>query len=555
MTSARQPAVRHPSAEDYIRAVQRPDLVFDQPELAGARFDVHPMLGIPVPASGSTAVVFRATIGGTAHALRFFTREDASTQQRYTAIDGWFTERSLTRDVAACRWVDDAILVNGRRWPMVQMDWVDGHTLDRHVEELVEADDRAALRTLADSWRDLLRRLQSAQFAHGDLQHGNVLVDTAGRLRLVDFDSSWIAPFTGSPPPTEGGHRNYQPENRPWGPWMDTFPGLVIYLSLLALAREPDQWERFNDGENLLLGRRDFQPPHQTEAWSWLSELRDPQIDQLAARLRSCCAAGWTATGDLEDLITGSVPWWTRTSSRVVPNVPAEPAEPAEPAGPAATAATAPSSTPDPAAPSARPVPTPSRPSTTPSRPTTTPSRPAAKPTGPAAKPTGPSAKPTGPSAKPAGPAARPSGPARTSTGQRRRRGTQAGTRPAEATAWWQQSSGSEGAAAAGPGRGSAPAPATPVQPAPANPAPANPAPARAARRGRVRRNLSTVAVAVVTWLVVTSVITAAIVNGEDTQPESANAAPLIALLPAILVGVLWARWRRRRRKQPGNPR
>ncbi|CUU54050.1 Phosphotransferase enzyme family protein [Parafrankia irregularis] len=522
MTSARQPAVRHPSAEDYIRAVQRPDLVFDHPELTGARFDVHPLLGIPVPASGSTAVVFRATIGGTAHALRFFTREDASTQQRYTAIDDWFTERGLSPDVAACRWVDDAILVNGRRWPMVQMDWVDGHTLDRHVEELVEADDRAALRTLADSWRDLLRRLQSAQFAHGDLQHGNVLVDTAGRLRLVDFDSSWIAPFTGSPPPTEGGHRNYQPENRLWGPWMDTFPGLVIYLSLLALAQEPDQWERFNDGENLLLGRRDFQPPHQTEAWSWLAELRDPQIDQLAARLRSCCAAGWAATGDLEDLITGSLPWWTRTSSRVVPAAPAKPA-PAEPA------ATATSSTPDPATPPAGPAPTPSRPTARPSRPAT---------------------KPTGPSAKPSGPAAKPSGPARTSTGQRRRRGTQTGTRPAEATAWWQQSSGSEGAAAAGPGRGSAPAPSTPVRPAPAHPAPA-----AAAGRGRVRRNLSAVAVAVLTWLAATIAITLAIVQGEDTRPAIANVSALIALLPAVLVGVLWARWRRRRRKQPGNPR
>ncbi|WP_462183643.1 protein kinase family protein, partial [Frankia sp. AgKG'84/4] len=293
----------YPSAEDYIRAVQRPDVVFDRPELNAAHFDEHPMLGIPVPASGSTAVVFRATVGGTARALRFFTRDDAATEQRYTALNTWFTQQNLTGDVAVCHWVEQAILVDGRRWPMVQMEWVDGRTLDRHVEDLADAGDRAALTALADSWRDLLRRTQSARFAHGDLQHGNVLVDPAGRLRLVDFDSSWIAPFAGSPAPTEVGHRNYQPENRVWGPWMDTFPGLVIYLSLLALARDPARWEQLNDGDNLLFGHRDYQPPHQTQAWSWVEQLHDPRIDELAARLRACCAPGWTAGSDLEGLL------------------------------------------------------------------------------------------------------------------------------------------------------------------------------------------------------------------------------------------------------------
>ncbi|OLT18154.1 hypothetical protein BJF78_11890 [Pseudonocardia sp. CNS-139] len=324
--------IEHPTADDYIKAVQRPDLAFDRPELVAAEFGVHPTLGIPFPASGTTAVVFKATVGGTAHALRFFTREDAATRQRYTALNAWFGERGLTGDVAACRWVDDAVLVKGRRWPMVQMDWVEGHTLDEHVENLVETGDRTALETLAGAWRDLVRRAQSARFAHGDLQHGNVLVDTTGRLRLVDFDSSWIAPFAGSSPPTEGGHRNYQPANRVWGPWMDTFPGLVIYLSLLALAREPQQWAQLNDGENLLFRHEDYLPPHRTRAWSWVERLRDPQVDQLAARLRACCTPGWTATGDLEALLAGPLPWWTRTMPAVAaPPAGARPAPPVPP--------------------------------------------------------------------------------------------------------------------------------------------------------------------------------------------------------------------------------
>lgn len=478
------------SAEDYIKAVQRPDLVFDRPELVEARFDVHPMLGIPVPASGSTAVVFRATVGGTAQALRFFTREDASTQQRYTALNAWFTERGLNGDVAGCRWVDDAILVNGRRWPMVQMEWVDGHTLDRHVEDLVEADDRAALATLAASWRDLLRRTQAARFAHGDLQHGNVLVDTAGQLRLVDFDSSWIAPFTGSRPPSEGGHRNYQPRNRPWGPWMDTFPGLVIYLSLLALAREPKQWEQLNDGENLLFRDRDYQPPHRTEVWSWVERLHDPRIDQLAARLRACCAPGWTATGDLEKLISGPVPWWTHTA-----------AQPPAGAPPEATTAPLPVITP------------PVEVTTAPVQGTTT------QPQGTAAPVQGTAAPRQSTAARP-WPRPQPAPPA----GQ---------------TVWWKQP----------PGQRPEPGRPVPAQPGPAQPGPAQWAPLRAAGR-RLRAvgwYLFAVVSTVAAWGLGSALVSATLTG--MTPSDEAAVSALLALVPALIVLVLMVR--RRRRRQP----
>ncbi|MGI5131403.1 phosphotransferase [Pseudonocardia sp. CA-107938] len=307
----------YPTAEDYILAVQQPEQAFDRPDLARSEFVAHPLLGVPMPASGTTAVVFKAIVDGRPQALRFFTREDASTRQRYNQLNSWFTERGLRGDVAPCAWVDDAIRVGGRRWPMVQMEWIEGSTLDHHVADLVEADDRRALATLAQRWRDLVRRAQSARFAHGDLQHGNVLVQDDGRLRLVDFDSAWIAPFAGGPPPSEVGHRNYQPANRVWGPWMDTFPGLVIYLSLLALARDPRQWERFNDGENLLFRHDDYAPPHRTPAWGQVAQLHDPVVDQLAERLRACCTPGWTATGDLESLLGAPVPWWLQTPSAV----------------------------------------------------------------------------------------------------------------------------------------------------------------------------------------------------------------------------------------------
>ncbi|MFC3895794.1 phosphotransferase family protein [Lentzea rhizosphaerae] len=307
--------MRFPRFDDYMKAVQKPD-AFTTEELRALELVVHPIFQIPSPASGASAVVFKAMAGTEARALRFFTRADASDSARYDALHGYFTAKSLTDTVALPRWIDDGIRVNGSTWPVVEMPWIEGHTLNRHVDDLVTRQDVGALTDLAHSWRGLVDRLQRAGFAHGDLQHGNVLVDTRGGLRLVDFDCAWIEDFAGDPPPPETGHHNYQPPDRPWGRWMDTFPGLVIYLSLSALARRPT-WATLNTDDNLLFTQQDFRS-FDTPVWRHLKGLGDPQVDELALRLQSCCTPGWVAAGGLEALLGPvEVPWWQRTTTVV----------------------------------------------------------------------------------------------------------------------------------------------------------------------------------------------------------------------------------------------
>jgi eukaryotic-like serine/threonine-protein kinase len=284
---------------------------------------VHPRYQIPMPAAGTSAVVFKAMAGEEPQALRFFTREDNWSSTRYSALHEHFAATGLAGSVAMPRWVDDAIRVNGRTWPAVRMQWVEGHTLNKHVEDLVRQQDVRALDTLATDWRGLVGRLQRAEFAHGDLQHGNVLVDTRGDMRLVDFDCSWIARFSGETPPGETGHRNYQLNSRPWGRWMDTFSGLIIYTSLLALSKDTNPWFALNTGENLLFRSEDFQPPFHTATWSQLSDLRDRELDELGMRIQECCAPGWSASGGLDELLAPRAkPWWERTFRQSEAEVP-----------------------------------------------------------------------------------------------------------------------------------------------------------------------------------------------------------------------------------------
>lgn len=301
---------RFPTKDDFLKAVQQPDS-FAAAELRRAEFVLHPVWRIPAPAAGSSAVVFKAVLDGRDQALRFPIRADTSTRQRYDALRDHFAGSGLGPVVAMPRWVDDAIRVDGRTWPVVCMEWVDGRALHHHVEQLVDAGDTTGLGALARQWLELVRRLQDARFAHGDLQHGNVMVDGRGALRLVDFDSSWIERFTGQPPPTETGHHNYQPEHRVWGPWMDTFPGLVVYLSLLTLSRNPTPWRALNTGDNLLFRREDFRPPFRTPAWTHLAAVRDPELDRLAARLQWCCAPNRPADSGLTQLLAPDrQQWW-----------------------------------------------------------------------------------------------------------------------------------------------------------------------------------------------------------------------------------------------------
>ena len=289
----------YPAAGDYYKAVQAPSRAFTVPKLQAAEF-VWDSLG-PTLARGSSAVVFQASVEGQPQALRCYIRNDASSRDRYSALDAYLAANDLSPHVSGTTWLDGAIQVNRATWPVLTMDWIDGRTLNEYVDFLVTSSNTAALTTLAAKWRALVGLLQNSEFAHGDLQHGNVMVDQDGRLRLVDFDGVWIPPLAGQSPPTEFGHPNYQhPLQHVWDRWLDTFSALVIYLSLVALGKDPSLWLALYNSKNLLFAKNDFFPPFKTEAWKQLAAMGDPQVDELVRRLQECCDPDWVSTKSLE---------------------------------------------------------------------------------------------------------------------------------------------------------------------------------------------------------------------------------------------------------------
>ena len=324
----------YPLAGDYQAAMQNPDAAFTVTSLRRAQFAADSW-GLPEAITGTSAAVFHATIGGDAYALRCFTRQDASSPERYAAFDSFVAGQGLGQHVGQVMWHDDAVRAKGATWPVLQMEWIEGQQLNEYVGYLAESTNTDALGKLAGRWLKLVDELQRAKFAHGDLQHGNVIIDQQGRLRLVDFDGVWIPPLQGHPPPTEIGHENYQPRGRSaqarWGPWMDTFSAHVIYVALTALARDPGLWLPLNNGDNLLFERKDFSAPFETGVWKHLARVGDAEVDRLADKLKTSCVPGWVATKSLTAMIEPT--WWERTRVSPTPGTKASPA-PVQPRAP-----------------------------------------------------------------------------------------------------------------------------------------------------------------------------------------------------------------------------
>ncbi|MDQ0814733.1 Skp family chaperone for outer membrane proteins [Streptomyces sp. B3I7] len=283
---------KFPTGANYAEALQHPELCFRDPDLRHGTVQQSPVLG-PKAISGNFASVFSVTApDGQRYALKCFTRDTSAIGVRYTAISAAL--RALDTGGLSQPWpvrfefLQQGVLALGDWFPVVRMAWVQGTDLiswiDRHRH------DSAAVHTLADRFLALAGDLEHHGIAHGDLQHGNILVADDNTLRLVDYDGMYVPALKGEAA-TENGHRNYQSPQRgaaDFGPAMDRFSAWLIHLSLFAVAADPGLWTQLHDtqGEYLILSESDFKDPATSLAWPLLLGHSDQRLRAEADRVR-----------------------------------------------------------------------------------------------------------------------------------------------------------------------------------------------------------------------------------------------------------------------------
>ncbi|MDP9402736.1 MAG: hypothetical protein M3P85_05250 [Actinomycetota bacterium] len=282
--------MRFPSASSYMEALQDPASCFSDPELA-AGTPVLTALGLPRAMSGNVATVFRVDCPtGRSYAVRCFIRSFEDEEQRYTAIAAHLDRLAPTWRVPF-ELQREGIVVEGRRWPILKMEWSSGQSLTSYLERNLW--DSPAIAYLALRFATLAQQLRNAGVAHGDLQHGNILVAPGGDLRLIDYDGMYV-PGLDRLASNERGHRNYQHPGRTqqdFGPHLDHFPSWVIYASLVAVATDPLLWGRLDGGDECLLFRHeDLEAPGTSPAIAALEASGDDSLAALAQLLRSFLA-------------------------------------------------------------------------------------------------------------------------------------------------------------------------------------------------------------------------------------------------------------------------
>ena len=296
-----------PGITDFSEAVQNPRLCFKGTDLEAGTVALN-QRGMPLVFSGSFACVYSVSVGGGAFAVRCFTREVRDQQTRYNQLSDYLIN-VLPPAFVHFEYLEDGINLKGRWYPIVKMEWVQGEVLSSFVDSKLKEPD--TLRRIAAQWRGgTTASLRGLRIAHNDLQHGNVMVQADGNIRLVDYDGMFLPQFRGERSP-ELGHKNYQHPQRSaadYDDYVDNFPTLVIYLSLLAVAADPTLWSFYND-DNLIFTGNDYADPGSSAVFDRLKKSRDPAVVKLTERLEEYCALPKVATvPDLETILQGIPP-------------------------------------------------------------------------------------------------------------------------------------------------------------------------------------------------------------------------------------------------------
>lgn len=173
-------------------------------------------------------------------------------------------------------YVDEGIVVEGKKYPTTRMKWIDGKKLKEYI--CIHKNDKNKLKNLANNFVKMITTLHKYHISHGDLQHGNILIDDNDNLFLIDYDSVYVPELQGEADIIKGLKGYQHPkrgDNLLANEKVDYFSELIIYLSILAIAEKSSLVEKYQveDSEQLLFSFEDFKDLENSQVYVDLMQL------------------------------------------------------------------------------------------------------------------------------------------------------------------------------------------------------------------------------------------------------------------------------------------
>lgn len=244
---------------DIISSVQVPQLVKDSFFQNGTLERDH--RDRPIHYSGGFAIVFVFNVDGKKWAFRCWRNQpEKGIAHRLETLSEEFKKINL-QYFCDFTFEPKGIVVNGSLYPTTRMRWIEGKKLNEYIYQ--HKSDKDILKKLADDFITMCKKLHEKSIAHGDLQHGNILVDSNGNIYLIDYDSMFVPSFEKEKDIIKG-KDDYQHPNRKTNKYanckLDYFSELIIYISILAISEEPALADKYNieNAERLLFQKDDF---------------------------------------------------------------------------------------------------------------------------------------------------------------------------------------------------------------------------------------------------------------------------------------------------------
>lgn len=236
----------------------------------------------PCFSSGNFSVVFRMKDKSTGkeYAIKCFTRDQERRQKSYELISQNLN-KLYSPYLVHYEYLPDEVWVNSRTagdgdFPAVVMEWIESKTLGEKLSELCRSEDKTGIFELACAFDKMALWLMEQPFAHGDLKTDNILIETSGAMRLIDYDGMFTPEMTGEHARENGspGFRHPKRSANHFGPHIDDFSILLISLSLHALAEDPTINHQYNFGDAILLDEAALNSPGEGKQWELLDKLR-----------------------------------------------------------------------------------------------------------------------------------------------------------------------------------------------------------------------------------------------------------------------------------------
>ena len=210
--------------------------------------------------AGGFTAVFPVVVNGEKWAFRCWHSDLGNVKRRFSKISDSIKSANVPY-LCNFEYVDEGIIVNGKIYPTTRMRWIEGLTIKDYICKY--ATDKTRMQALAANFLTLVRDMHKHHFAHGDLQHGNLIVDNKGTIFLVDYDSFFCPELAGESDIITGLTDYQHParkNNALTGEKLDYFSELVIYTSILAISANPNLIEKYQvvDSERMLFCANDY---------------------------------------------------------------------------------------------------------------------------------------------------------------------------------------------------------------------------------------------------------------------------------------------------------